>query len=330
METEANIRSPFTGGKVKEVATTEEQEFRKEVYTVHARYYICEDTGEKFSTTSQDEIMFGDLYSQYRIKHGIPFPGEIRSMRQRYGLNYVQMSKILGFGPNQYAQYENGQIPSDSNGRILAAVRNKQSMLMFLENARNELGEKEYLALKKSISSSEEKDQDWRTPLLFQGTYKSLSNGYVTPSVEKLEQFVRFFVSREGSVFPTKLSKELFYADFLHFKHHGQGISGLQYKAVQHGPVPAHYNTIYDNIEGLESETVLYRGMECSKFSCDGFNDSFFSKDELATLETVVSKCVQMTASEIISASRNEPAWKNSRSSRDSIPYSEAYDLKLF
>lgn len=74
-------------------------------------------------------------------------------MRQRYGLNYVQISKILSFGPNQYSQYENGQIPSDSDGRILAAVRNKQSMLIFLENARNELGEKEYLALRKSIAS---------------------------------------------------------------------------------------------------------------------------------------------------------------------------------
>lgn len=128
-------------------------------------------------------------------------------MRQRYGLNYVQISKILSFGPNQYSQYENGQIPSDSDGRILAAVRNKQSMLIFLENARNELGEKEYLALRKSIASSKEDDKDWRIPLFFQGTYKSLNNGYVTPSAEKLEQVVRFFVSREGSVFPTKLNK---------------------------------------------------------------------------------------------------------------------------
>jgi|GEM_PF-1505722 len=242
-------------------------------------------------------------------------------MRQRYGLNYVQISKILSFGPNQYSQYENGQIPSDSDGRILAAVRNKQSMLIFLENARNELGEKEYLALRKSIASSKEDDKDWRIPLFFQGTYKSLNNGYVTPSAEKLEQVVRFFVSREGSVFPTKLNKKLFYADFLHFKHHGQGITGLEYKAVQHGPLPAHYNTIYDNILGIESEIVLSRGMECGKFSCNGFNGSFFQKNELGTLETVAGKCVQMTTSEIISASHKEPAWMNNHHSRAAGPW---------
>lgn len=45
------LKSPFTGGKVKEVSTIEEHEFRKEKFSVHVRYYICEDTGEKFTTT---------------------------------------------------------------------------------------------------------------------------------------------------------------------------------------------------------------------------------------------------------------------------------------
>lgn len=39
MEMVSEIKSPFTGGKVKEIATTEKQEFRKEIFTVHARYY---------------------------------------------------------------------------------------------------------------------------------------------------------------------------------------------------------------------------------------------------------------------------------------------------
>ena len=67
MEMVSEIKSPFTGGKVKEIATTEKQEFRKEIFTVHARYYVYEDTGEKFTTTNQHAIMFRDLYSQYRM-----------------------------------------------------------------------------------------------------------------------------------------------------------------------------------------------------------------------------------------------------------------------
>ena len=108
MEQYVDMNSPFTGGRVKEVFTTEVQEFRKENYTVHARYYVCEDTGEKFTTTEQDELKFNELYGQYRVRHGIPFPEEIKATREKYGLSLAAISKILGFGINQYANYENG------------------------------------------------------------------------------------------------------------------------------------------------------------------------------------------------------------------------------
>ena len=37
MEKYVEIKSPFTGGKVKEVSTVEEHEFRKERFLVHVR-----------------------------------------------------------------------------------------------------------------------------------------------------------------------------------------------------------------------------------------------------------------------------------------------------
>lgn len=81
MEKYVDIKSPFTGGKVKEVITTEDVTFRNEKFRVRAKYYVCEDTGEQFTTTEQDTLQFNDLYAQYRIKHGIPFPEEINSIR---------------------------------------------------------------------------------------------------------------------------------------------------------------------------------------------------------------------------------------------------------
>ena len=111
MERYVDMASPLTGGKVKEINTVETHEFRKEKYSVHVRYYICEDTGERFTTTDQDTLLFNDLYSQYRIRHGIPFPDEIQAVRERYSLTCSCISKILGFGTNQYALYEKGQMP---------------------------------------------------------------------------------------------------------------------------------------------------------------------------------------------------------------------------
>lgn len=80
MEKYVDIKSPFTGGRVKEVNTMEEVVFRGEKFLVHVRYYVCEDTGEQFTTTEQDTLQFNDLYSQYRIRHGIPFTDDIRNI----------------------------------------------------------------------------------------------------------------------------------------------------------------------------------------------------------------------------------------------------------
>ena len=55
MEMYVAIKSPFTGGRVKEVSTVEEHEFRKERFSVHVRYYVCEDTDERFTTTEQEK-----------------------------------------------------------------------------------------------------------------------------------------------------------------------------------------------------------------------------------------------------------------------------------
>lgn len=157
MEKYIDIKSPFTGGRVKEVCTMEDVEFRGENFCINSRYYVCEDTGEQFTTTEQDALQFNDLYSQYRIRHGIPFPDEIMEIRTRYGLNYSQITRILGFGTNQYATYENGEVPSESNGKMIAAIRDKNVLLRLLNDCKDTFEPAEYEHIQNSISMSEMK-----------------------------------------------------------------------------------------------------------------------------------------------------------------------------
>ena len=330
MEKYVDIKSPITGGRVREFVGKEIQIFRKEEYLVHSRYYICEDTGERFTTTEQDSILFGDLYSQYRLKHGIPFPDEIRNVRLRYGLNYSQISRILGLGQNQYAQYEKGQMPSDSNGRILRGILDRNFMLNLLESSRCEFSEAEFKKIKEGILNSPTIEQDPRNFLFYRGTQRSIDNGLVTPSPDKLVEMVKFLISKEGGIFPTKLNKELFYSDFLHFKLTGHGISGLAYKAIQYGPVPLHYNTIYDNIEGIERELVIAHGMESTKMRVSDYERGVLSPEETATLERVSKQCVSMTTEQLLNASHEEAGWIAHQADRGLIPYSDAYELRLF
>lgn len=78
MEKYVDMKSPFTGERFKEVCAMEYMEYLGENFRVHVRYYVCEDTGEQFTTTEQDTLQFDGLYSQYRIRHGIPFTEEIK------------------------------------------------------------------------------------------------------------------------------------------------------------------------------------------------------------------------------------------------------------
>ena len=330
MEQYVDMKSPFTGGRVKEVFTTEVQEFRKEDYTVHARYYVCEDTGEKFTTTEQDELLFNELYGQYRVRHGIPFPEEIKATREKYGLSLAAISKILGFGINQYANYENGQVPSESNGKMILAAKNKSFIVSLLDSSREQFTEAEYMKIRNSIlSAPEESISDKLAALFYSDTQCSVYNGFGSLNTNKVANMVKFFIHKEGSVFPTKLNKEMFYADFAHYRKHGRSISGLRYKAIKYGPVPYHYDTIYDNIDGVEKNIVISHNSESTCLACDDYDSKAFTEDELSTLESVFAVTKDISTEQIVIESHKEPAWINYKSQNGFIPYSEAFSLVL-
>lgn len=123
------IASPYTGGQVYLVEGDEVQTFRGEDFNVHVRYYECKDTGRRFTSEEQDEQLFDDLYRQYRTRHGIPSPDEMRETRESYGLSCRQMSEMAGFGQDRWAKYEHGLMPSESDGRRIAAMGKHENIL---------------------------------------------------------------------------------------------------------------------------------------------------------------------------------------------------------
>ena len=327
-EEECPIKSPFTGGKVKEIFDLEKQTFRGEEYLTHSRYYECQDTGERFTDSAQDDFTLNDLYSQYRIRHGIPFPREIKRIRERYGLNYTQLGKILGIGINQYAKYENGQLPSESNGRLIGAIRRKRVLLDLIENVKPLFESEDFEKIVRQVRNSPDEDTAEDNVFVFyQGTSRSIDNGYGEFNRAKVEEMVRF-LSREGTC-ATKLNKELFYSDFLHFKKYGMSISGLRYQAIEFGPVPVHFRTIYDNVEGLEHLISLISDHEVVKLKSSGYNPDIFSDSEKDILKRVHEKLGAMTTKEVVELSHGEPAWLKHHSLKSIIPYSEAYLLKF-
>ena len=146
------MRSPFTGGKVIKKSRQETYTFRNEEYTVLAFYFECEDTGKIFTNSDVDDLLMEDVYCQYRKRHGIPSPSELKGLRVKYGLSAHIMSKIAGIGINQYGLYENGEMPTIIIGQKLSTLFEKESLLKSVDGARVKLG-KDFERVRKKIES---------------------------------------------------------------------------------------------------------------------------------------------------------------------------------
>lgn len=116
------MKSPFTGKDMILVREKRTQTFRKEEFEITHHSFRCVDTEEQFTNTELDVLNLTQLYNQYREKHKIPFPEQIKQIREKYKVSAAKMADILGFGVNSYRLYEDGEIPSLSNARLIQSV----------------------------------------------------------------------------------------------------------------------------------------------------------------------------------------------------------------
>ena len=144
--------SPFCDGKATLIERKTNIPYRKENFEITREMYRCDQTGIEFSTEEQDEKAINQIYDAYRKKHGIPSPSEIKALREKYGLSAAKMSLILGFGINQYHNYEMGEIPSLSNAKLILAVMNPEFFKTLVLLVKDDLGEKTYNHLQKVVS----------------------------------------------------------------------------------------------------------------------------------------------------------------------------------
>lgn len=327
------MKSPFTGGKVVLRQENAELRFRKDKFQYINLYYQCEDTKERFTTTEIDEINLSQVYNQYRIKYGIPFTDEIKSIRQMYELSASKMSEILGFGENQYRLYENGDIPSEANGKILSSIKKPSIFKAFVENAKNQFEEKEYeKILSKLRKTIEYKKCNIQKELIFDSYSRGPFNGYALQSYSKLKNIMLYFIEKCHTVFNTKMNKLLFYTDFLSYKKYGHGMSGLAYKAIQFGPVPIRWDRVYSLIDDIYSEIVVLPSGSCGTKLCATLSPDYnsFSTEELDILELVLNKFKDMSATEISEVSHKEEAWMKYYNKNQMIDYKEAFSLQAF
>ena len=331
------MKSPITGLEMKLTKEQRSMIFRKETFDIVFHYYQCEDSREQFTSAALDELNMNQVYNQYRDKFNIPFPDEINNIRSKYGLSASKMSEILGFGVNSYRQYEAGEIPSIANAKLIQIVDDPQNFMEMtaLCGTLDEKARVKYI--QKAIFLAEEKKRN-----IFNINFKEyllgkhladIYSGYRNPNFEKITEMVVYF-SDKLSPFKTKMNKLLFYADFLMFKQSCFSISGMRYKAIEMGPVPINFQSIFEYLANKDEIDIFttefpqgYIGEQFKAKNGRPFRVELFSENELNVLEKVANVFKPTSTNQIIEISHLEEAWKKNEKNKSVISYEYAFDL---
>ncbi|MGB3947832.1 MAG: type II toxin-antitoxin system antitoxin SocA domain-containing protein [Bacteroidia bacterium] len=329
------MKSPITGKQMELRKETRNMEFRKEKFDVVFHFYYDNDLKEQFTDTKLDELNMNQLYNKYRERHNLPFPEEIRAIREQYDLPATKMSEVLGFGINSYRHYEAGEVPSAANGKLIQLAANPKRFRDLLElcetcderTKTKTLKRIEYLIQenKQALLAYEEHLLDGHLPDEYTGYRKS--------SYNRFKEMVVFF-TEQLKPWKTQLNKLLFYADFLNYKRTGYSISGARYRAINMGPVPNNFNSIFEHIYTRDYVDVIFtefpNGSIGEQFKPNknySFNNTLFDENELNVLKDVVAKFKGIKTNKVIEISHKEKAWKENEKGHKLINYKYAFEL---
>ncbi|MHB9030179.1 MAG: type II TA system antitoxin MqsA family protein [Candidatus Latescibacterota bacterium] len=230
---------------IKTINSEVEIDIRGEKIKVNTKYYQCSVCGEEFEDLNGDSDSLNSAYREYRRRHGMLQPEEIRELRKRYGLTQRELSTLLGWGGATLSRYETGALQDEAHDKLLQFIKNPQNLLTLVEQKPEAITE----STRKRIED-EVRGLKLGTPPLITvfeerfGSYEpGILSGYLRLDLSKLMQAILFFC-REGIV-KTKLNKLLFYADFKHFRETTVSITGARYVRMPYGPVPDNYELLY-------------------------------------------------------------------------------------
>lgn len=335
------MKSPFTGKEMAVKTGRREIVFRKETFLVNFQFYLCEETGEEFTDSRLGDLNMNQVFNQFRKKHKLPFPDEIKLLRDKYELSASKMAEALGFGTNVYRNYENGEIPSASNSRLIQLAKDPAEFKKLVELS----GAFEGRDLKKIIDRLNKLIEEERRLYSYsvQDVVMGRSDaneftGYKAPNMDKALEMIVYFtheMTRGNKLWKTKMNKLLFYADFCHFKNYGNSISGLEYRAIQRGPVPSKFASLYEYAACNDFVDIYYTELSDGNLGemfepndKRGFESDKFSESELEVLEEVSKRFSNVSTQEIVNLSHEEIAWQMNYESKALIDYNLAFELK--
>ncbi len=315
---------------------------RKEVYEVYAepievnaQVLVCAECGEEFYCEELDQATLCNAYDEYRRRHRLLFPDEIKKIRKQYGLSQRGFAKLLNWGDKTVHRYENGAIQDKAHNSLLLFLRDPENMRFYLTENEVMLDVKQKGKLLKAIEELErglEYSAGKRFVSILFGEQPSIENGFKTFDYEKFCAMVLFFAKKSAGLLKVKLLKLLNYSDMVYYREHGISMSGTRYVHLPYGPVPKDYDILFgmmekDRIAHIQVE--FDNGYEKHQVIPDSeIAKGVLSEEELEVLERIFEKFADFGSVEISKYSHREKGYRYTKQG-EVISYSYAKDIWL-
>jgi putative zinc finger/helix-turn-helix YgiT family protein len=138
------------GATLQPVEQTETFEVRGEAIEVQSIVMQCPQCGEEM-LRPEDPDPVDRAFREYRKRHNLLQPEEIRELRGRYQLTQSELSTLLGLGGATLSRWENGSLQEEPHDHLLRFAMEPQNLHKLLQEKPDAIAEGKRLALTRQL-----------------------------------------------------------------------------------------------------------------------------------------------------------------------------------
>lgn len=97
---------------------------------------FCKKCNSEMSNEEYDSRSLERAFVEYRKRHNILSPAEIKSIREKYKVSQKDFALILGFGEITITRYENGMIPDKPYSELIKMMEDKGNFLRAIRESK--------------------------------------------------------------------------------------------------------------------------------------------------------------------------------------------------
>lgn len=134
------------------------------------------------------------------------------------------------------------------------------------------------------------------------------------PKLEEMVHYIIHSVCNKPNVGKTVLWKLMYFTDFNYFELFEKTLTGEEYRKLDHGPAPSHFDRVIENLKEqgkIKAVRARYHKKLQDRFiSIINPDVSLLSKKEILNIEDTIKRYSNMNATQISELSHLDIPWK--------------------